>query len=271
MEITDRERLRVTFNSAASRYQQARPEYPAQLYADLVSLAGLAPDAELLEVGCATGKATLPLARRGLRITGLELGADLAAAARANLAAFAGVEIINANFETWQPPPGQSFDLVYAATVWHWIDPARGYRRAWELLRPGGHLAIWDQLHVIPDGGDPFFPQIQEVYDEIGEGVPPGTVFPRPGDQPDSRAQIEASGLFGDVAVRRYDWEVRYDADRYIALLDTFSGHIEMADWQRDRLYGEIRRRLAERPDGLLRRHWESVLHVARRLDGDRR
>lgn len=31
------------------------------------------------------------------------------------------------------------------------------------------------------------------------------------------------------------------------------------------RLYGEIRRRLAERPDGRLRRHWNSVLHIARR------
>jgi hypothetical protein len=38
-----------------------------------------------------------------------------------------------------------------------------------------------------------------------------------------------------------------------------------MAAWQRDRLYGEIRRRLAERPDGRLRRHWGAVLRVARR------
>jgi SAM-dependent methyltransferase len=267
VEAHERERLRATFDSAADRYQQARPEYPAQLYADLVSLAGLQPGAELLEVGCATGKATLPLARRGLRITGLELGAGLAAAARANLAAYPGVEVITASFETWQPPPGRLFDLVYAATAWHWIDPARGYRRAAELLRPGGYLAIWGQAHVFPDGGDPIFRELQDVYDEIGEGLRPGECYQRPGELPDSRADIEASGLFTDVAVRRYDWEVCYDAGGYLALLDTFSGHIAMAAWQRDRLYGEIRRRLALRPDGMLRRHWESVLHVARRRD----
>lgn len=56
-----------------------------------------------------------------------------------------------------------------------------------------------------------------------------------------------------------------HDADSYIDLLDTFSGHIAMQPWQRQRLYGEVRRRLAERPDGLLRRHWGAVLHVARR------
>jgi hypothetical protein len=35
--------------------------------------------------------------------------------------------------------------------------------------------------------------------------------------------------------------------------------------------HGEIRRRLAERPDGMLRRHWGSVLQVARRLGAPRR
>jgi hypothetical protein len=40
-----------------------------------------------------------------------------------------------------------------------------------------------------------------------------------------------------------------------------------MQPWQRERLYAEIRSRLAERPDGLLRRHWGAVLHVARRVD----
>ena len=35
--------------------------------------------------------------------------------------------------------------------------------------------------------------------------------------------------------------------------------------WQRERLYGEIRRRLAGRRSGTLRRHWGAALHVARR------
>ena len=79
----DRERLRTTFNSAASLYQQARPEYPAELYDELVRLARLRPGDRLLEVGCGTGKATIPLARRGFPITCVEIGADLAAEAQA--------------------------------------------------------------------------------------------------------------------------------------------------------------------------------------------
>jgi SAM-dependent methyltransferase len=261
-----REQLRQTFDRAAGSYQHARPEYPAGLFDDLITAAELAPGDRLLEVGCATGKATIPLARRGFQITCIELGASLAAAARRNLDGL-GPEVIEGRFEDWQPRPGERFDLVFAATAWHWIDPAVRYQKAWAALRPGGHLSFWGATHVVPDGGDPFFREIQDVYDEINEGLPPGAGWPRPGELPEHSAEIEASGLFEVTLVRQFDWEQIYDADGYIALLDTFSGHIAMAGWQRERLYGEIRRRLAQRPDGKLRRHWGAALHVARRLD----
>lgn len=225
------------------------------------------PGDQLLEIGCASGKATIPLARRGFRITCIEIGSALAAEARHNLAPFPDVQIVEADFETWQPQQRAAFALVFAATAWHWLDPAIRYKKAWTLLHPGGHLAFWGATHVFPPGGDPFFHEIQEVYGEIGEGLPAGAGWPRPGELPDERAEIEATGLFDDVTVRHFDWETTYTADEYIRLLETFSGHIAMAQWKRERLYSEIRRRLAERPSDRLRRHWGAVLHVARRCD----
>ena len=261
----DRYSLRATFDSAAHLYQQSRPDYPEELYHEMVRLADLRSGDRLLEIGCATGKATLPLARRGLRITCVEIGAELAAMARQNLAGFPDVEVIKGAFETWPPASEGGFGLVFAATAWQWVDPAVRYQRAWEVLRPGGHLAVWDATHVFPEGGDPFFRDIQEIYDEIGEGLPAGASRPRPGELPDDAAEIVGSGWFEDVAVRHFDWEISYTAEGYIRLLDTFSGHIAMDAPKRDRLYGEIRRRLARRADGRLRRHWGAVLKVARR------
>ena len=242
-------------------------EYPAELYDCLLDAADLSPGDTLLEVGCGTGKATLPLARRGFAITCLEPGPQLAGQARRNLAGDPAVEVVQTSFEDWQPAGGALFNLVFAATAWHWIDPAVRYQRAWQALRPGGHLAIWTATHVVPADGDPFFGEIQAVYDEIGEGLPVGSRFPEPGEVPDESADMDASGLFAVTTVRQFDWAVEYDAGQYIALLDTFSGHIDMAQWQRDRLYGEIRRRIARRPDGRLRRHWGAALQVARRLE----
>lgn len=263
----NRRRLRHTFDAVADRYQRARPEYPDELFEALIQTAGLAPGARLLEIGCATGKATIPLARRGFRITGVEIGSNLVVAARRNLADFPNVEIVENAFEDWDPPHRVRFDMVFAATAWHWVDPARRYSQAWAVLRPGGHLAFWSAGHVVPDGGDRFFADIQRVYDELGDDPDRNTIMPRPGELPDHSDEIRGSGLFQDVLVRHFDWQVSYTADEYIDLLETFSSHLAMEAQKREHLYAEIRCRLAARPHGRLRRHWGAVLHVARRVD----
>lgn len=217
-----RERLRETFNGVADAYQAARPSYPTELYDDLVALTGLSPGDRLLEIGCATGKATLPLLARGFSVVCVELGSELARVARANFAGLPGEVHVGA-FESWQTD--ERFDLVYAATAWHWIDPEVRYRKARALLRPGGHLAFWSAGHAFPAGFDPFFTEIQEVYDAIGEGVPGQWPPPPPERMPDDRAEIETTGLF----------EVT-----------------------------EIRRRIPQRPGGRVRRHWCAILHLCR-------
>jgi SAM-dependent methyltransferase len=264
--VTDaRESLRRTFDTVAEEYESARPSYPALLFHDLVQLAELEPGDRLLEVGCATGKATRPLLERGFSVVCVELGARLAAEARRNLAGLP-VEVHVGRFEDWDGE-GAAFALVYAATAWTWLDPAVRYRRAHELLRPGGHLAFWKARHAFPHGFDPFFAEIQVVYDAIGESYA-GEWPPAPPDAvPDDVPEIEASGLFTDVRLRRYVWERTYTADEYVALLSTFSGHIAMDPDKREHLFAEIRRRLAARSDPRVRRHWLAILHVARRRE----
>jgi SAM-dependent methyltransferase len=263
---SDREKLRATFGSAAPLYHQARPGYPDQLYDALVELAGLQPGDALLEVGCGTGKSTTPLLRRGFRVVCLEISPEMAAEARRNLAHFAGAEVVEAAFEGWQPSPGRRFDAVLAATAWHWVDPAVRYQRAGDLLRPGGHLAFWGAAHVVAKDTDPFFTEVQDVYEEIGEGQLQGANWP-PGELVDNQQEVEESGVFEAVTVRHFEWDTSYDAEGYIALLSTFSSHIAMEPWKRERLFTEVRKRLADRHDGRLRRHWGAVLHVARRRD----
>ena len=257
------EPLRQTFDSTADLYDAARPSYPDDLFDDLVRLTGLEPGSRLLEVGCATGKATQPLLQRGFSVVCVELGARLAEVARRNLAGLP-VEIHVAPFETWPGEP-ESFDLVYAATAWHWLDPTTRYVKAHDLLRPGRHLAFWSAVHAFPAGFDQFFSEIQEVYDAIGESYEGEWPPAAPHEVVDETAEVAASGLFGDVEVRRYLWQRDYTADEYISLLDTFSGHIAMEPAKREHLYREIRRRLAQRAGGRVQRHWYAILHVARK------
>jgi len=94
----NREWLRSTFDVATDRYDRARPDYPDELFEELTRLTGVHPGDRVLGVGCATGKATRPLAARGLHVTCIELGVGLAVAARRNLAAFSRVEVVQTDF-----------------------------------------------------------------------------------------------------------------------------------------------------------------------------
>ncbi|WP_228265941.1 class I SAM-dependent methyltransferase [Microlunatus elymi] len=259
--------LRGTFDQAADSYQNARPAYPDRLYDDLVDLAGLAPDATLLEVGPGPGKATLPLARRGFKIIALEPGPNLAAQARRNLAGLGNVEVITTTFEDWRPPATAAFDLVYSATAWHWVDPKIGWPKAASLLKPDGQLAIFGAGHAFPDGYDPIFDDFQQLYREIGEDdVDQWPPTPPREDSGLPEGDYEGSDYFTAESARRYVWAQQYTVDSYIALLNTFSGHIAMEQAKRDQLYTGIRRLISARPDGLITRHWASTLTLYRRL-----
>ena len=183
------------FEQVPELYDRARPVYPPDVFDDIVTLAGLGEGARVLEIGCGTGQATLPLAERGFEVTCIELGEQLAAVARRKLAPFANVKIVNANFETWESV-GERFDAVVAFTAFHWLDPNVRYEKTAGVLDDGGALSIVDTRHVWPEGGDPFWAEVQEDYDAIAPD-PNNEAPPRPDAVGELSAEIQSSGRFG--------------------------------------------------------------------------
>jgi SAM-dependent methyltransferase len=260
----NRDKLKRTFDQDAELYDRARPDYPEQIFDDLFTIGGLASEAAVLELGCGTGQATRHLAHRGCRVMCIELGENLAAVARRNLVQFPRVEVITSTFESWEPRESR-FDMVFASSSWHWLDPEVRYAKSARVLKPGGILAIVDNGHAFPDGFDPFFTEIQKCYEAIGEPHlewPP----PRPDQEPDRSEEIERTGLFEVVGVKRHVWPVDYSADTYIDVLNTYSGHIAWDQSKRDKLYSDVRGLIAQRPDGRIRKHYLSILQVCRRI-----
>ena len=211
---------RGTFESAAERYDRARPPYPRQVFEDLAALAQLEGGSRVLEIGSGTGLATVPLGDRGYRIIAVELGAELAAIARRRLAGYANVEIVVAPFEDW-PLPSEPFDAVVSATAFHWIDPEIRVRKSAQALRAGGSLAIIETRRV-PLGDAQLLADVwrcSERFDPTAR--PPRNLTAN--EPPEALAEIQGSGLFDHVASRRYDWTQEYTSDGYIDLLMTFS------------------------------------------------
>lgn len=256
--------LRTTFDDAPELYDRTRPVCPPQVFDDLLALAHLHAGARIVEIGCGTGQATLPLASRGLAIVGVELGTQLAALTRRKLAAFPTVEIVNASFEAWDPA-GARFDAFVVFNALHWIDPDTRYAKPAQLLRDGGALAVVSSHYVLPDDADPFWTEVEKDYAAINGG-PDGEPPPHPDKVGDRSEEIEASGYFHNVAARRYLWSVRYTADEYIALLRTNSWHRQLDAQERRTFFERVHRRIEARPGGAVTATLLATLNVAQPL-----
>src|SRR3712207_9232830 len=146
----ERDRLRTTFDEAASLYDEVRPGYPDRLFDDIVSLSRIPAGGKILEIGCGTGQATVPFARRGYHILCIELGENMAAVARHNLEGYPQAEVRTGAFEE-SSLQEEAFDLAISATAFHWLDPAVAYPKAARVLRDGGSLALFWHVHVLSD------------------------------------------------------------------------------------------------------------------------
>jgi SAM-dependent methyltransferase len=229
----ERDRLRTTFGEDAELYDRMRPTYPAELFNELAALAGLAPGASVLEIGPGTGQATRALALRGYRVTGVELSADMARICRRRCAGL-DVRIDVSAFEDWAPGD-ERFDLVFAATAFHWVDPAVRYRKSAEVLRPGGALATVRTEHIA-GGSSAFFEAVQRCYEKWDPLTTPGLKLLVPEAIPFDADDIEQSALFEAPTFRRYEWEQTYSIAEYRDLLLTYSGHRAMPREMREGL-----------------------------------
>ena len=252
-----RVRRAQTFDEIAEQYDGGRREPPAWIYDTLFAETGLTPEtARLVEIGCGTGKSTLPLARRGARVLALEMGANLAAVARRNLAAYPRVEVVETRFEDWRPD--EAFDLALAITSWHWLDPAVRYERAAAALRGGGVLAFTVEGQAYPPGFDPFFVEIQDAYEAAGMGRI-AEPRPLPESVPDAREELERSGCFERVRVLRHLWSEEFTAEEHVAMMETASDHRLLDAEKREWLFGEMRRLIGGRR---IRKDNLTILHL---------
>lgn len=243
MGDTTRRHLRGGFDLAAEDYQRTRPVCPPQLFDDLIQYAGLKVGDRVVEIGCGTGQATIPLAERGLAVIAVELGAELATITRRRLAGIPAAEVVTCSFEEWQPPDALSgaVDAVVAFNSLHWIDPELRFTKPYGLLRPGGAMAVAGCVRAQPEDAGRFWTDVQADYRAVGyEGDPP----PPPEQISPWRFPREASSLFREVASLLYPFEARYSPDEYLANLATQSGTCALGEARSAEFIARVRQRL---------------------------
>jgi cyclopropane fatty-acyl-phospholipid synthase-like methyltransferase len=261
--MDDNNILKRTFDEVARLYNEIRPRYPEKLFLKLIEEAGLQSDSTLLEIGPGTGQATRPLAKQGFEITAIELGASLADVARYELQEYKNVQIITGAFEEITLSE-RAFDLVYAATAFHWLEPSVRFVKIHNLLKNGGHLAIIHTYHTSDEKGDAFLYASQPIYDKYDftdKHIKPE--FPRNKDlQP---TEIDES-LFRLKYFQSFPVVITYSTQQFVKLLNTYSNHLVASQQVQQAFYGEIEALINEEFQGKVEKHFSMALTIAEKI-----
>jgi len=236
-ERAQRETQRALFDGIAARYDAARPGYPPRILAFLARTAGLRPGSDVLEIGCGTGQLTEPLARAGYRVTAVDPGPALVAAARTRVVGFA-VTFAVTPFEDLAAPGG-SFDLAVSAAAFHWLDPGTAFPQVARLLRPGGWLALLgnDERY-----DDPVGPGLDALWAAHGDT---GGAWQRHPPSPDA---VTAAGRFGPPVARAVDERATLPAEDVITLESTRATFLSWPPARQRAFAGDLRALLAPHP-----------------------
>jgi SAM-dependent methyltransferase len=198
-----------SFGSVAEQYDRFRPSYPSALIDDLAAL----DPADVLDVGCGTGKAGRLLAERGLPVLGVEIDGEMAKVARRH-----GLAVEIAPFESWGAG-GRRFDLIICGQAWHWVDPVLGVAKAASLLRHGGTVAVfWNTRQV----DDHLQGELDRAYRRCAPELVRESVNPGASAQPYAE-DLEGSGLFEPATQRVYSWQKAYTGANWVQLMQTHS------------------------------------------------
>jgi ubiquinone/menaquinone biosynthesis C-methylase UbiE len=161
-----------TYDAASLDYEQAARDFWEQLSSRAVDSASPMPGNSVLDVPCGTGPSVVLAARAvgpGGNVLGVDYADQMLALAQEKVTAMglANVELQAGDMTDLEIPPG-SFDVVICVLGLFFVDDMAGLVRSfWELLRPGGRLAIT----VL---GDRFFSPMLDVFVNAVHAERPG-------------------------------------------------------------------------------------------------
>jgi SAM-dependent methyltransferase len=148
------------FTSRADAYRRHRPDYPSDLFDDLLE----GRPRRIADVGAGTGIASIALATRGIEVFAVEPNEAMREAGERHEL----IHWIDGHAEATTLEES-SVDLVTCFQAFHWFDPDAAITEFLRILRPGGAIAaVWNERE--PD--DPFTSAYGKIVREISDNHP---------------------------------------------------------------------------------------------------
>ena len=225
--------FRKIFDTIPEQFDKYRPRYSPALFRDLIEYAGIGPGKSVLEIGPGTGQATDPILDTGCDYHAIELGEHLCGMMKRKYGGKPNFHIVNDDFII-HDFGSEHFDMIYSAAAIQWIEEAVAFSRTFELLKPGGTLAMMLTVSDYRTPNPALYEAIQKVYDAHFR---PETRYSHGG------FRYERAPEYGYVGFERREYPGRrtFTAEEYAAFCGTHSDHMVIPEPHRSLFFDGLR------------------------------
>ena len=251
------------YSGVTAAYDRTRPRYPQAICDRVLELTQLSTNGSILEIGSASGIATVEFARRGFALVCLEPNLEACSLAQHHCSPYPQVEIVNSTFEAWQLQPA-SFDAVLAATSFHWLDPQIRHQKAAAALKERGWLILlWN---TAPQPSYELCQLLEPAYQVYAPSI---ASYRAIATHQDNLSQIADavidSGCFQNLLSEQLVCEVTYSIDSYLTLLTTLTPYIRLEAQARHSLLASIKELLTKNCGTTIALSYLSLMQVAQK------
>lgn len=144
--------------------------------------------------------------------------------------------IINADFETY-PLRNETYDLVYSAATIQWIPEKTAFSKAFQILKPGGYLAMFMTRSDEKSANERLWEEIQEVYAEhfhVKQAYR-------------CRINYLNAANYGFINLAYKEWHLKrtLTAEEYIAYISTHCEHITLEEPHRSKFFAGVKKAIS--------------------------
>lgn len=249
---------RVHFDEIVMKYEETRPEWPNDIFEDIINYSIKEQGNKALEIGAGTGKATVHFLNKGYDVTAVEISNHMAEFLKERFKDNKDFSVLVSTFENTVLEEN-NYNLIYAASAFHWVDAEIGCPKVFRLLKNGGIFALLRyNFNYIPSKGEDFYEEIQKAYEKYffsyytSQSISDIKKMTKKSFEKNPRILtgygFEDLNLYGfhDVTMNLYEKELTYNADEWINLLDTLSNHRNLPESNKIALYSEIKEIIIE-------------------------
>ncbi|MCA1063691.1 class I SAM-dependent methyltransferase [Rossellomorea sp. AcN35-11] len=137
------------FKGSAGYYSRYRPMYPSSLVRFLVDAFSLNGEQNLLDVGCGTGQLTIRFSDWCHKLVGIDTEQEMIEEAKRlhQEIRMGQIQWFNGTLEEFKINHHEPFHLVTIAKAFHWMDREKVLEELYDMIPPGGGVAIIDEYH----------------------------------------------------------------------------------------------------------------------------